>query len=295
MSVVLGVDAGATKTHARLAEGSQTLGEVEGSGGNLTAVGEAVVQRVFKELLEDLGGPRVAAACVGAAGSDTPRLRTQLHRLLEPLLPGARLLVVHDAALVLPAAGKEHGIALIAGTGSVAWGRTRDGREARAGGWGHRLGDEGSGYWMVREAVRRILGAADAGRPGGGLAEAMLARAGALNASEFIRLFHDDPTPATWARHAPAVLAAAGAGDVEATAIVAEAAGYLIELAATVAERLGEEGPIVLAGGLLQQQNLLAGQVGQGITARLPGREVVILAEPPVAGAVRLAQRSLAG
>jgi hypothetical protein len=82
---------------------------------------------------------------------------------------------------------------------------------------------------------------------------------------------------------------------VEATAIVAEAAGYLIELAATVAERLGEEGPIVLAGGLLQQQNLLAGQVGQGITARLPGREVVILAEPPVAGAVRLAQRSLAG
>lgn len=295
MSVVLGVDAGATKTRARLVDGSRTLGEVEGSGGNVTVAGEAAVRQAFQQLLARLGAPHVAAACVGAAGSDTPALRARLHRLLEPLLPGTRLLVVHDAALVLPAAGKVHGIALIAGTGSVAWGRARDGREARAGGWGHLLGDEGSGYWMVREAVRRILGAADAGRGGGSLAEAILARAGTPNASELIRLFPEDPHPAAWARHAPAVLATAAAGDAEAAAIVAEAAAYLAELVATVAKGLGEEGPIVLAGGLLQHHSFLAGQVERGIAARLPGQEVFLLAEPPVLGAVRLAQRSLGG
>ena len=66
---------------------------------------------------------------------------------------------------ILAAAGLDEGIALIAGTGSVAWGRDRTGRSARAGGWGYLLGDEGSGYAVVRETVRHALRLA---RPGAG-------------------------------------------------------------------------------------------------------------------------------
>ena len=65
--------------------------------------------------------------------------------------------IVHDTQLILAAADVQDGIALISGTGSVAWGRTPDGRTARAGGWGYLLGDEGSGYWVGRQAVRHAL------------------------------------------------------------------------------------------------------------------------------------------
>src|SRR5206468_710817 len=82
-------------------------------------------------------------ACAGAAGAEVPGARSRLRDLLERRLPGCRLSVVHDARLVLAAAGLEEGIALIAGTGSVAYGRTAGGREAQRGGWGWMVGDDG--------------------------------------------------------------------------------------------------------------------------------------------------------
>ena len=76
---------------------------------------------------------------------------------------------------MLAAQGLDAGIAVVAGTGSVAWGRREDGREARRGGWGHLLGDEGIGWWLGREAVRRCLARADAGLPVDDLDAAVLA------------------------------------------------------------------------------------------------------------------------
>jgi glucosamine kinase len=77
------------------------------------------------------------------------------------LLPAARVVVLHDARLVLAAAGQDEGVALIAGSGSVAYARDGRGREARAGGWGWLLGDVGSGAWMTREAAREVMRRAD--------------------------------------------------------------------------------------------------------------------------------------
>ena len=103
-----------------------------------------------------------------------PEGRQRMERLLIDLLPGARVQVVHDTRLILAAAGLEAGIVLIAGTGSVAYGRDSEGGEVRVGGWGWMLGDEGSGVWIVREAVREVLRRRDAGEPLGALGEAML-------------------------------------------------------------------------------------------------------------------------
>src|SRR5207302_3900726 len=125
-----------------------------------------------------------------AAGCDTAVHRAAMRELLAPLLPGARIEVVHDARLVLAAAGLEAGVVLIAGTGSVAWGLSPDGTEARAGGWGHLLGDDGSGYWVVREAARRALAEHDRGLPPGPSARRLLSATGAADPLELTVHFH---------------------------------------------------------------------------------------------------------
>ena len=89
-------------------------------------------------------------------------------------LPGAAVQVVHDTELILATAELTTGIALIAGTGSVAWGRDASGAVARAGGWGYLLGDEGSGYGIAREVVRHALRLADEGQPPDQLSEQLI-------------------------------------------------------------------------------------------------------------------------
>ncbi len=74
----------------------------------------------------------------------------------------ARTLVVNDALVALEAgAPGEAGVVIISGTGSIAYGRNRRNEGARAGGWGHVLGDEGSGFWIGRAAMRAVLREAD--------------------------------------------------------------------------------------------------------------------------------------
>ncbi len=129
-------------------------------------------------MLNDLGNPSVNACCAGAAGTEYAQAGGELERLLGELLPGARVQVVHDSRLVLAAANVVWGVALIAGTGSVAYGRNETGEEVRAGGWGWLLGDDGGGAWLVREAVRTVMRRADDGTSDGSLGAALMAAAG---------------------------------------------------------------------------------------------------------------------
>ena len=132
---------------------------------NLSSVGAAEVARQLTIVFDGLGRDGVSAVCVGAAGVDSPEQEERLRELVQDQVPGAVVQIVHDTRLILAAAGVEHGIALIAGTGSVAWGRAADGWVARAGGWGYLLGDEGSGYWVGLQAVRHALAQTDRGEP----------------------------------------------------------------------------------------------------------------------------------
>jgi len=185
---------------------------------------------------------------------------------------------------VLAAAGLDAGIVLIAGTGSVAWGMGPDGGEARAGGWGHLLGDEGSGYWVVREAVRRALAAHDRGEPASPAAMRLLEAAGAADPLELTARFHAERGPERWA---PLSHVALGADPALVEAAAAELAGQ----AATVAGRLRLPGPVVLAGGMLLGEPELEAAVRRTLAAALPGAEAVRAEAEPVAGAVRLAER----
>jgi glucosamine kinase len=287
-SAVLGLDIGGSSSRARLSAEGRVLAEAEGMGANVAEVAPRTVERRLSALLADIGPMHPAACCAGSAGAEVLPARKRLEKLLMRLLPGTRIAVVHDSRLILAAAGLESGIALIAGTGSVAYGRAGDGREIRIGGWGWLLGDEGSAVWLAREAAREVMRRADAGEPAGRLGEALLEAARARNASELTGRLHRFREPRPWAQLAHVVFDAAG-DDAGARALIELAADALAALVKRVQERLSYEGPVVLAGGLLLHQAHLESAVRHRL-----GSIVVRLEEPPVAGAVKLAELNAA-
>jgi glucosamine kinase len=282
-SAVLGIDIGGSSSRARLSAGGKVIAESEGAGANIAALPPAMVERRLTALLADLGPAHPVACCAGAAGAEVLAARTRLEQLLLRLLPDTRVEVVHDTSLVLAAAGMDTGIALIAGTGSVAYGRDSSGRESLAGGWGWLLGDEGSATWLAREAAREVLRRAEAGEPGGPLSDGLLAAVRVRDVRQLTGRLHSFREPRRWAAFAHVVFEAAN-GDAGAAALVERAADGLSSLVERVRGALSIKGPVVLAGGLL----LNHARLEAAVRLRL-GPATLRLEEPPVAGAVRLA------
>jgi N-acetylglucosamine kinase-like BadF-type ATPase len=282
---VIGVDIGGSKTHGIRAVDGEPVAEAVAGSANLAAVGVTEAGRQLDALFAQLDTGGVDAVCVGAAGADGTESIATTTRLIADRVPGARVSVVHDARLVLSAEGLDTGVALIAGTGSVAWGRRVEGTEARAGGWGHLLGDEGSGYRVTIDAVRHALDRMDAGEPADPLTTALLEACGLADRTELIDFLYTRQDRRYWAERAAVVIGLAAQGDPAATAIVADAADALAALATRVLGRLRLPGPVVLGGGFVVHQSLLQ----QAVRERLAGTEVRVLTHAPAAGAVRLA------
>lgn len=285
---LLGLDIGATHSRARLSVDGEVTAEAEAPGASVTAAGPAGAKRHLDQLLTGLPLPRdgVDAICAGSAGVSVPGARKFLRDYLAPLTRTGTVLIVHDAMLVLPAAGLPEGIAVICGTGSCAVG-VYAGNEARSGGWGYLLGDEGSGYSIVRAAVRVLLDRRDRGLPPGDLGTGLLTAARSRDVAALQESFYAEPHPRHWARHAPLVL---DSPDPAAAGIRAGAALALAGLAASTAGKLAAPRgvPVVLAGGLAGHQSLLSA-TRETLATSAGFTDVRLLTAPPVAGAIRLA------
>jgi N-acetylglucosamine kinase-like BadF-type ATPase len=282
---LLGLDIGGSSSRARLVDGGRIVAELEGPGANVAALRPRVVQSRLRALLAGLSVTPIAC-CAGCAGAEVPAGRERLERILSALLPNCMITVVHDARLVLAAAGLESGIALVSGTGSVAYGRDGAGREARAGGWGWLVGDDGSGAWLAREAAREVMLRCDSGEPLGTLGEAMLGAVKVRGATELIGKLNALSEPREWAALAGVVFEAE-LTDAGAALLVERTASALGDLVGLVRKQLSLDGPLVLAGGQLLNQPRLESAVRKRVGASIR------LMEPPVAGAVRLAELSL--
>lgn len=289
---VLGLDIGGSRSRARLCADGVVLAEAQAPSASLVAAGAASARAALADLLAQLPlDPEhpLDAVCAGSAADSVPGTREFLTSKLAPLTRSGTVLVVSDAMLPLPAAGLATGIAVICGTGSIAVGRYQD-VTVQSGGWGYLLGDEGSGYWIVRAAIRALLDRRDRGVALGVLGQGLLAATGAGHIARLQELFYDEPRPRHWAAYAPLVLDSA---DEAVTRITAEAASALADLAASAAGRLAAPAPppVVLAGGVFGHGGLQAA-VSAAIAQALPGSDVRTLAAPPVSGAVRLAEQS---
>ena len=289
---LVGIDIGGTRTRARLWAGGRTAAETEAPSASLPAVGIEAARAALSAALAGLGldpADPVDAICVGSAGLSVPGADDFLRAQLTPLARSGLVVVVSDVMLVLPAAGFEAGVAVISGTGSVAVGVAGE-RSVQAGGWGYLLGDEGSGYWLVREALRVLLSRRDRGCPPGDLGDQLLAATGAADLGALQRRYYAQPhLPREWARYARTVLEST---DSAAARIAARGADSLAALAAAAAAELTADDPghlpVVLAGGLMGNARYRHA-VEHAVSATLPGAKVRVLNDEPVAGAIRLA------
>src|SRR3954468_2595883 len=167
---VLGIDAGGTKTVCLLADAQgAVVSEGRGAGANLHTAGELAVEKVLHEAMEAAIGDRAitpAAICLGIAGVDREDEARTVRAIMRRIGYKSRILVVNDALIGLVAgAGDDPAIAINAGTGSIVYGRNAAFEAARAGGWGHMIGDEGSGYWIGRESLAAGMRASDGRGP----------------------------------------------------------------------------------------------------------------------------------
>jgi N-acetylglucosamine kinase-like BadF-type ATPase len=274
-----------------LSADGRTILRAESGSASPTANGQPQALLALRELLEPVRNAADArvfdAVCVGSAGGEAPSTREFLAHELTATLNIDRLSIVSDADLVIPAAGLHDGVAVISGTGSVAIGSLGR-RRIQLGGWGYRLGDEGSGYWVVREAVRAVLarGGSDSSR----LETALCAGFGVRDRRQLLQRLYELPGPNGWAHRAANVYGAAAEGDADAAAVISRAAESLSDLALTALAKLDEKLPVVLAGGMLTSQPVLAAMVGRKL-ADYGHHATSVLAEPPVVGAVLLAER----
>lgn len=294
MAAVIGLDIGGSTTRAVRSVDGTIVAEAETGSANVAAVGPQAAGTRLAEVVGAVGTGGVDALCAGAAGADSPVtvgiVRDLLRDLLGAHAPCARIEVVHDARLILAAAGATTGVALISGTGSAAWGAGPDGRHARAGGWGHLLGDEGSGYRVALDAVRHALHGLDLGAPVDPLTAALVTDCGLTGREQLVDHVYATPDKRYWAHRAGVVAALADRGDPAAGRILDDAAAALAALVATVLDRLGIAGPVIVAGGFASHRPAFV----DAVRARLPGVALEVLAVPPVHGAVRLAEQ-LAG
>lgn len=285
---IIGLDIGGTKTHGvRFEDGIPVADESAGSS-NVQNVSREEAARNLAELFSRIGGGAVAQVYAGSGGIDTDEDAAALAGLIEPHVPGARITVVHDSRLLLAAGHASTGVAVIAGTGSAAWGRNADGIEARAGGWGYLLGDEGSGYWLGREAVRHSLRRMNQGLPVDQLTSTLLASCGINHPNRLIALFHSPDTGRRfWAQQARHVVEAAAAGHPASGELLEQAGRDLAELALQVLRQLDVPGPVILGGGL--GMNVAALQEAFRRALATAGvSDIRVLGQEPVFGVLEL-------
>ncbi|QKW05274.1 ATPase [Streptomyces sp. NA04227] len=294
---VLGVDSGGSGLRASLAEGTERrLGPVRSTvpvrtGADGIDAGHLLelLAPLASDLMARAGTERLAAVAVGAAGMASlgDRLRAELPGALRDTYGAGRLALAADAVTAYAGAlGPRPGAVVAAGTGLIALGTDlRSWR--RADGWGHLLGDCGSGAWIGRAGLEAALRAYD-GRSGGSTAlleraEQRFGPAGALPA----QLYPRTDRPAVLASFAPEV-AACAPSDPVAEAILRAAAEHIADCAAAVTPTTGEP-ELALTGGLLNLGEPLLAPLGEQLARRVPQARAVPAGGDPLDGAVRLA------
>jgi N-acetylglucosamine kinase-like BadF-type ATPase len=295
----LGVDGGGTHVRAVIVDRHGTeVGRGRAGSANPAAVGLEVAVANVREAARSAAQIAgidlpVAAAWCGLAGVDRPADHAALTPLLEGLADYLRL--VNDAELALVSLPGGYGICLVAGTGSIAVGRDAHGYTARAGGWGHVMGDEGSGYDLGRRALQAVAKAADGRGPRTALQDAVLS-AWALHSPEELmgRVYPQEDTKVV-GELAPVVFQVAAEGDEVARLLIEQAASELPEIVMAVARQLEFEGalPLALTGGLLCRQPVFQARVVELLREQIEVGDLVTVSDPALAAAISLAKETL--
>ena len=294
----LGIDGGATRTTAMLAdEQGHELGRFQTQPANLKLLSDAQLREPFREIARVF--PHPDAIAIGLAGAWDEPDRRRIRRAASACWPRVPCHATHDLEIALAAAPSnsppQPEVLILSGTGSCCFGRTPAGRVAKIGGWGHTLGDQGSGYDIGLSALRAITAEYDlSGRwP---VLGACLLQALQLNEPKELISWAQQAAKPDIARLALPVFLAAAQRDRVAARVIDAAARRLAADAVACAKKLAphrEQTRFVLAGGVLEQQPGFRARVIRELHRLWPGAVAVTLDRAPAWGAVLLARRQL--
>ena len=267
----IGIDGGGTKTAVAIGKNDGVvLKTIEKSGCSHKAIGiEGVVNIIADSIREitqsiNVSTDDCAGCCIGLpCYGETPDADKEITEKLKMTFPHIPMYIVND--VVVGWAGSlecGEGIHLVAGTGAISYGRSNAGKEARANGWSEFFGDEGSCYWVGRQAMSLFSQEADGRKPKGALYEIIVNEFGLKNDIDFINIVEKDYAPY---RHKVAsfqlfAAKAASEGDEEVKKLYAQAAHHLADSAYAIIKQLGWENkniPVSYYGGLFKTGDLI--------------------------------------
>ncbi|MDO5377788.1 MAG: BadF/BadG/BcrA/BcrD ATPase family protein [Clostridia bacterium] len=289
-----GIDGGGTRSRLRVFdwETGEEICRLVGESTNMYSVGTDRAQANAMALLAAAGLPPEAyrGGCIGSAGLGREAERRSWQAFVEERLPRCPVYLCNDGETLLVGSLQDtSGYALIAGTGSLALGRSPSGDVVRAGGLGDMLGDEGSALWIGWQAINRSLRAAEGRDLPTSLLPKLMAHFSLDRAEDFVALMHRRFAKSEIASAAKCVLEDAPA-DPLAADIAAGAVRELVSLVQSVVRRL-PEGTMRLAmsGGVLENSALIRERVQAALAADYPEMRFVVGEGDAVMGACMLA------
>ena len=298
----IGVDGGGTNTIACLARRDEPsivpLGRgVSGPSNLMTTEGDTALRNLGQAIdaaFQDAGMIRtpVESLCAALAGSDREPIRERVRQWAIAEQIALSTSVVHDAEPLLAEVDRSHhAVALIAGTGSLAFGRTAAGRTARAGGWGPTLGDEGSAYWMGLESLRWLSHVID-GRSERTMMFERLEQSLMFDHRQDLVARVSTMNRQSIAALAPLVDQSAAEGDPQAGEICASAARHLTDFVSAVLNELAvppNEFALVVTGGVLLNRSMVSKQFRERLAEAGLTPTSISRCDDPAWGAVLLA------
>ncbi|HEY1450392.1 MAG TPA: BadF/BadG/BcrA/BcrD ATPase family protein [Solirubrobacteraceae bacterium] len=297
---LLGIDGGATKTLAAVLDLEQRAIHIaHGGPSNEDAVGSRSAVAALVDVAEQararagIADEDLAAAVIAVAGTDTEAIVRQVHAA-----QGEDWIVVNDVVGAWAiATGAQPGIGAISGTGSNVFGVGPDGRSWRVGGWGHLLGDEGSGYWLGVESIRAALRDRDGSGPQTALSEAAVAFFDVPRVEDVASLVYAKPlTKGEIAAFTVEACKVAEQGDAVARELYRQGAE---QLAAQIVEVAKETGlmhapsfPLGLIGSVFKAGDLFVEPLAAAVHAAAPGAQLAVVEMAAVGGSLQLALRA---
>ncbi|RJS74838.1 hypothetical protein CW712_05865 [Candidatus Bathyarchaeota archaeon] len=259
MMLFLGVDSGATKTTCVITnEKLEVLGVGMAGASNYHIVGVKKAKENVKLAIEharlcgNLKDKKIDVGCFGMGGLRTKKDSEVISNFIKSLDVAKELLIVNDAVTAYYAAtlGKP-GVVVVAGTGSIAYGTDGKGNEALLGGWGWLIGDEGSAFYIARQALMQATKAVDSRAKPTSLVRLAKKHFGILNFDEIITVvYHNLPAPQAIASFAKLVSVAAQHGDEVAKEIMIGASKELAILAESTVRKLNIINQPIIIGGV---------------------------------------------
>ena len=298
MAFFLGIDGGGSKTSCLIGDEISVLASGTSKGSNVIRVGEAAARQALHDAIRqacvsaNITPAQIQRACVGLAGAARPEVRNPVHRMIVEIISG-NIEITGDMEIALEAAfGENPGVIVIAGTGSIAYGRNAAGQTTRAGGWGFAISDEGSGYWIGKTAVATAVREGDQAQDTC-LLKAIAKSWGITTHQQVVMAANGTPAP-DFAALFPVVLKAAEKQNKQAREVLTQAAKELVTLAEDVLNRVFLDAatvPVAMSGGVFTHSSQVREVFYNRLSKKYPNVRLIEDVVEPVQGALQRARK----